>query len=206
MPLLLKQPLSPKRNGLFSSKLFTFRTSRVEHPKISRLMKLVSIRINEYPESKILVFTQYRDTCDMLIDKLSRIENARVAKLIGQSKGGLKQKEQVQLLEDFKGGKYNIIVSTSVGEEGLDIASTDMVVFYEPIPSEIRTIQRRGRTGRKNTGEVYVLVAAGTRDEVSEKTSAKKEEQMKALLDGINDALSKRGPAINRKQLRLDRF
>ena len=182
------------------------RTSRVEHPKISRLMRLVSIRINEYPESKILVFTQYRDTCDMLIDKLSRIENARVAKLIGQSKGGLKQKEQVQLLEDFKGGKYNIIVSTSVGEEGLDIASTDMVVFYEPIPSEIRTIQRRGRTGRKNTGEVYVLVAAGTRDEVSEKTSAKKEEQMKALLDGINDALSKRGPAINRKQLRLDRF
>ena len=182
------------------------RTSRVEHPKISRLMKLVSMKIIESPNSKILVFSQYRDTCDMLIDKLSRIENARVAKLIGQSKGGLKQKEQVQLLEDFKGGKYNIIVSTSVGEEGLDIASTDMVVFYEPIPSEIRTIQRRGRTGRKNTGEVYVLVAVGTRDEVSEKTSAKKEEKMKALLEGINDDLVKKGPALSRKQLRLDRF
>jgi len=182
------------------------RTSRVEHPKISRLMRLVSIKINESPDSKILVFTQYRDTCDMLIEKLSRIEGANVAKLIGQSKGGLKQKEQVQLLEDFKGGKYNVIVSTSVGEEGLDIASTDMVVFYEPIPSEIRTIQRRGRTGRKNTGEVYVLVAVGTRDEISEKTSAKKEEQMKALLDGINDVLAKRGSAVSKKQFRLDNF
>jgi len=182
------------------------RTSRVEHPKISRLMRLVSIKINEFPDSKILVFSQYRDTCDMLVEKLSKIENAHVAKLIGQSKGGLKQKEQVQLLEDFKGGKYNIIVSTSVGEEGLDIASTDMVVFYEPIPSEIRTIQRRGRTGRKNTGEVYVLVAVGTRDEISEKTSAKKEEQMRALLDSINSDLSRKGPAVSRKQLRLDRF
>ena len=169
-------------------------------------MKLVSIKINESPDSKILVFSQYRDTCDMLIDKLSKIEGAHVAKLIGQSKGGLKQKEQVQLLEDFKGGKYNVIVSTSVGEEGLDIASTDMVVFYEPIPSEIRTIQRRGRTGRKNTGEVYVLVAVGTRDEISEKTSAKKEEQMKALLDGINDILAKKGPAVSKKQFRLDNF
>ena len=81
-----------------------------------------------------------------------------------------------------------------------------MVVFYEPIPSEIRTIQRRGRTGRKNTGEVYVLVAVGTRDEISEKTSAKKEEQMKALLDGINDDLAKRGPSVSKKQFRLDNF
>ena len=158
------------------------------------------------PEDVITYDYSVDSNCEMLIDKLSRIEGARVAKLIGQSKGGLKQKEQVQLLEDFKGGKYNIIVSTSVGEDGLDIASTDMVVFYEPIPSEIRTIQRRGRTGRKNTGEVYVLVAVGTRDEISEKTSAKKEEQMKALLDGINDDLAKRGPSVSKKQFRLDNF
>lgn len=182
------------------------RTSRVEHPKISKVMGLVSQKINTDPDGKVIVFTQYRDTCDMLIDKLSRIPNAHVAKLIGQSKGGLKQKEQVQLLEDFRGGKYNTIVSTSVGEEGLDIASTDMVIFYEPIPSEIRTIQRRGRTGRKNSGEVYVLVAKGTRDEVFEKTSKKKEELMKEHLDTINDILRKKSSTMSRKQLRLDRF
>ena len=56
------------------------------------------------------------------------------------------------------------------------------------------------------TAEVYVLVAVGTRDEISEKTSAKKEEKMKALLEGINDDLVKKGPALSRKQLRLDRF
>ncbi len=182
------------------------RTTKVEHPKISKVMSLVSMKVNSDPNGKVIVFTQYRDTCDMIIDRLSRIENVRVAKLIGQANGGLKQKEQVQLLSDFRSGKYNTIVSTSVGEEGLDIASTDMVIFYEPIPSEIRTIQRRGRTGRKNTGEVYVLVALGTRDEVFEKTSQRKEELMKEHLDSINDILRKKGSAGNKRQLNLDRF
>ena len=182
------------------------RESRVEHPKISKLMSEVSRKINNEPDGKVIVFTQYRDTCDMLIEKLSRIQNARVAKLIGQSKGGLKQKEQVQLLTDFRGGKYNVIVSTSVGEEGLDIASTDMVIFYEPIPSEIRTIQRRGRTGRSNDGEVMVLVAKGTRDEVFDSTSKKREMLMRERLSSINDILAKNGSASKKKQMNLDRF
>ena len=182
------------------------RESRIEHPKISRLMSLVSQKINRDPNGRIMVFTQYRDTCDMLIEKLSRINGARVTKLIGQSKGGLKQKEQIKLLDEFRNGVYNVIVSTSVGEEGLDIASTDMVVFYEPIPSEIRTIQRRGRTGRKDVGEVYVLVAVGTRDEVFERTSEKKEELMKQHLETVNDILRKRRANVSGKQLRLDRF
>ena len=46
------------------------------------------------------------------------------------------------------------LVATSIAEEGLDIPEVDLVVFYEPIPSEIRYIQRRGRTGRKTAGNV----------------------------------------------------
>ncbi len=166
-----------------------FDRTNVEHPKISRVMSLVSSKINSGADTRVIVFTQYRETCDMLVDKLSRIENVRVAKLIGQSKGGLRQKEQVSMLEDFRSGKYNVIVSTSVGEEGLDVTSTDMVIFYEPVPSEIRTIQRRGRTGRKNVGEVYVLVAKGTRDEVFESSSKRKEEQMIANIRKLDMSL-----------------
>ena len=182
------------------------RTTKVEHPKISKVMTMVSNKINTDPNGKIIVFTQYRDTCDMIVDRLSRINGVNVTKLIGQANGGLKQKEQVQLLSDFRSGKYNVIVSTSVGEEGLDITSTDMVIFYEPIPSEIRTIQRRGRTGRKNEGEVCVLVAKGTRDEVFENTSKKKEELMKENLDNINAVLMRKGAVKNKRQLNLDKF
>jgi len=183
-----------------------FNRTNVEHPKISRVMSLVSSKINSGADTRVIVFSQYRETCEMLVEKLSKIENVRVAKLIGQSKGGLKQKEQVSMLEDFRSGKYNVIVSTSVGEEGLDVTSTDMVIFYEPVPSEIRTIQRRGRTGRKNMGEVYVLVAKGTRDEVFENSSKRKEEQMISNLKKLDFSLRNNFGYRHNVQTKLGEF
>lgn len=164
--------------------------SKIEHPKVSKLMSLVSQILNSDNSAKVMVFTQYRDTCDLLVEKLSTIDGANVGKLIGQSNGGLRQKEQIGILDEFRNGIRNVIVATSVGEEGLDIASTNAVIFYEPVPSEIRTIQRRGRTGRKNDGEVYVLVAKGTMDEVFENSSKKKEDQMRSRLEKLNKELS----------------
>ncbi|MCL2149283.1 MAG: DEAD/DEAH box helicase family protein, partial [Methanomassiliicoccaceae archaeon] len=108
--------------------------SRIEHPKVSKLMSLVSQILSSDPSSKVMVFTQYRDTCDVLVEKLSTIEGASVGRLIGQSKGGLRQKEQIGVLAEFRSGARNVVVATSVGEEGLDVASTNAVIFYEPVP------------------------------------------------------------------------
>lgn len=178
-------------------------SSDVEHPKVSRIMSLVSRVLNSGESSKILVFAQYRETCDILVEKLSHVENAKVTKLIGQANGGLKQKEQIEMLDQFRSGDFNVVVSTSVGEEGLDITSTNAVIFYEPVSSEIRTIQRRGRTGRKNDGEVYVLIAAGTMDEVVESASKKKEALMRQRLETLSRDLQKKRP-VDRRQTEID--
>ena len=53
----------------------------------------------------------------------------------------------------------------NIGEEGLDIAEVNQVIFYDNVPSSIRFIQRRGRTGRKDTGKLVVLIAKNTIDE-----------------------------------------
>ena len=90
-------------------------------------------------------------------------------------------------------------MSTSVGEEGLDVSSTNAVIFYEPVPSEIRTIQRRGRTGRKNDGEVYVLIARGTMDEVFDKSSKRKENDMRSRLERLSVELSRSSPRSERR-------
>ena len=177
--------------------------SNAEHPKIPRVMSIVSRTISEGTGSKVMVFAQYRETCELLASKLENIPGAKVAKLIGQANGGLKQREQIALLESFRAGEFNVVVSTSVGEEGLDISSTDAVIFYEPVPSEIRTIQRRGRTGRKNDGEVYVLIAAGTMDEVVESASKKKEALMRQRLETLSRDLQKKRP-VDRRQTEID--
>ena len=85
----------------------------------------------------------------------------RRARFVGQAKRefdiGMSQEEQSTVLESFRNGEFDVLVATSIAEEGLDIPEVDLVVFYEPIPSEIRYIQRRGRTGRKSAGSVVIL-------------------------------------------------
>ncbi|MFN3527665.1 MAG: ERCC4 domain-containing protein, partial [Candidatus Altarchaeaceae archaeon] len=61
----------------------------------------------------------------------------------------------------------------------------DYVIFYEPIPSEIRTIQRRGRTGRGESGEIIILMTKGTRDEGYYWNAITKEKKMRAYLKKI---------------------
>lgn len=159
---------------------------KVEHPKLSRVMTVVSRQLAEHPGSKVLVFTHYRDTCDLVASKLAKVDGVKVAKLVGQAdrvgEKGLRQKEQVGVLQRFREGEFNVLVATSVGEEGLDVASTDLVVFYEPVPSEIRSIQRKGRTGRRSAGKVVIFMTKNTRDQAYYFSSARKEKAMKSRL------------------------
>ena len=168
----------------------------IEHPKVQEIAIIVEQQLKSKPDSKIIVFTHYRDTSAYISNILENVKNAKPARFIGQAvkngDKGLTQKEQSKIINSFKEGEYNVLIATSVAEEGLDIPSTDLVVFYEPIPSEIRAIQRRGRTGRKTTGKVIILITKGTPDEAYYWASKRKEKQMRYELELIRSKLSKK--------------
>ncbi|MBI88334.1 MAG: hypothetical protein CMB67_04850 [Euryarchaeota archaeon] len=171
------------------------RLSQMEevHSKVSAVRRLVRSRIRRDPGSRVIVFANYRDTVGALDHALSGLEGAKSIQFIGQSSrggsDGLSPKEQIARLEEFRSGEANVLVATSVGEEGLDIPSADLVIFYEPVSSEIRTIQRRGRTGRRRSGEVVVLIARGTRDEGAKDSSKRKEEFMLKAVRRVSRSL-----------------
>jgi Fanconi anemia group M protein len=128
---------------------------------------------------------------DKLLDALGKLDGIRAAKFVGQADRegdeGLTQREQAQVLRKFREGEVNVLISTAVGEEGLDIPNVDLVLFYEAVPSEIRLIQRRGRTGRTRPGRVLVLLAKGTRDEAFYWSAVHKEERMREALRGYGE-------------------
>ena len=173
-----------------------------EHPKLRTLAEILkkelgtddgqtTLQTTRYSDkqdeksSKIIVFTQFRDTLEMIHDKLES-EGIKSAKFFGQGtkdgEKGLTQKEQKEIIKAFRMGEYDVLISTSVAEEGIDIPAVDLVILYEPVPSEVRMIQRRGRTGRKRTGRVKVLITNGTRDEGYYWSSVRKEDNMKNQL------------------------
>ncbi len=172
------------------------RQTDAEHPKLKKAAWVVRDQFLRKPDSKVIVFTHYRETAELMTRELAKIPGLRPARFVGQaSRGtdeGLRQKEQVEILEKFRAGEVNVIVATSIGEEGLDIPQVDLVVFYEPVPSEIRTIQRRGRTGRSARGRVVVLVTTDTRDEVYLYSARRKERRMHLELERLRKELKQK--------------
>jgi ERCC4-related helicase len=165
----------------------------IEHPKIPEIITIVQDQLSTNKNSKIIIFTHYRDTSQYVLKQLEKVPAARPVRFIGQAARendkGLTQKEQIDIIRRFKEGEFNVLIATSVAEEGLDIPSTDLVVFYEPVPSEIRTIQRKGRTARKMPGKVIILIAKGTPDEAYYWSSRQKERKMHSELEVLRSAL-----------------
>ncbi len=174
------------------------------HPKLEKLIQIIKEELEREISSRILVFSNYRDTVKQLTDELNKIDGVEAHWFVGQKSSksdlGLRQKDQIRILEQFKQGHYNILVSTSVGEEGLDVAQCDLVVFYDVVPSEIRAIQRSGRTGRKREGKVIILAARNTRDEGFYWASRAKRGQLNDIIEEVKSELE------GQKQKNLDDF
>ncbi len=159
-----------------------------EHPKLAHVRRIIG---DLAPGEKAIIFSNYRLTGSLLKKSLDALGvESRV--FVGQAKkgeSGMSQKEQKATIAEFRDGLFPVLIATSVGEEGLDIPAVDLVLFYEPVPSGIRSIQRRGRTARHTTGRVIVLITEGTRDVTYRWSSHHKEKRMYRVLDGYRNAL-----------------
>jgi len=197
----VKAVLNLVRDLNFRSALIKTRTLvelRIEHPKLAELRAIVG----EKKEEKVIIFSQYRDSIAKIVEEMNKVPGIKARMFVGQQKKkdtGMSQKKQIEMLKEFENGDFNVICMTSVGEEGLDIPSVGTVIFYEPVPSAIRTIQRKGRTGRHDKGSIIVLVAKGTRDEAYRWTAFHREKSMYRVLDKLKEQ-------FKRKERKLDSF
>jgi len=172
----------------------------IEHSKIPKLKEII-----ESVPGKALIFTSYRDSVDLIFTKLTEL-GISAGILIGKAGvTGLKQKKQIETVQKFRDGLFRVLVATRVGEEGLDIAEVNQVIFYDNVPSSIRFIQRRGRTGRKDTGKLVVLIAKNTIDERYYWIGKRKMLAAKSMGDKMTQVLEK-NQQTESKKTGLDAF
>ena len=176
-----------------------------DHPKVTELIRSIRAALAKGAR-RVMVFTNYRTTAARLVEVLNKVEGVTAVRLVGQASRerdrGLTQKKQTMILDDFRSGAYNVLVATQIGEEGLDIVECDEVIFYDTVPSAIRYIQRRGRTGRKGPGEAIILIAKGTRDEAYYWISQRKEREMANAIRQYVKAQGTQSP----DQVRMEKF
>jgi Fanconi anemia group M protein len=173
-------------------------TKESSHPKLDALVAMLRElfeRASDRPP-RVLVFAQYRDTIQGICDRLET-EGWTVGRFVGQATRdpgdkGMNQREQGQILAAFRSGRFPVLVASSVAEEGLDVPDVDVVVFFEAVPSEIRAIQRRGRTGRSSVGRVVVLLTQETRDVGYQRAEARREQAMGRIVRRLSSAARRR--------------
>lgn len=178
-----------------------------EHPKIEALRKIIEKEFQKNEKAKIIVFSQFRETARILCKTVNSIRGIKAKIFIGQAKkaiegkdgkksgeiSGLSQKEQKKIIREFSNGEINVLCATSIGEEGLDIPEVNVVVFYEPVASAIRAIQRAGRTARLMKGKLIMLITKKTRDEAYFYASRAREKKMHSAISSIKEKLQNIG-------------
>ncbi|KAL6891141.1 P-loop containing nucleoside triphosphate hydrolase protein [Trichoderma longibrachiatum] len=162
----------------------------VGHPKLTALADCVLNHFMDKGEStRVIVFSEYRDSAEEIV----RMFNAhrpliKATVFVGQADGkrgeGMKQKQQIETIERFKTGAYNVLVATSIGEEGLDIGQVDLIVCYDSSASPIRMLQRMGRTGRKRAGNIALLLMRGKEEEQFAKSKDNYEKMQRLICEG----------------------
>ncbi|GAV57775.1 Helicase_C domain-containing protein/ResIII domain-containing protein [Cephalotus follicularis] len=138
-------------------------------PKLTKLLEVLvdHFKTKDPRNSRVIIFSNFRGSVRDIMNALANIGDlVKATEFIGQSSGkalkGQSQKVQQAVLEKFLAGGYNVIVATSIGEEGLDIMEVDLVICFDANVSPLRMIQRMGRTGRKHDGRVVVLACQGS--------------------------------------------
>ncbi|ELZ70339.1 DEAD/DEAH box helicase [Haloferax volcanii] len=178
------------------------------HPKFRKTRILLAETLGIQNGERVIVFTESRDTAEALTEFLS--ESFSVRRFVGQGdregSDGMTQNEQQETLDKFRNGEFEVLVSTSVAEEGLDVPEVDLVLFFEPVPTAIRSIQRKGRTGRQADGRVVVLLAEDTRDEAYFWISRRREKTMQNELRDLKGAADDLEAELDPSQRDLSAF
>ncbi|TET10828.1 MAG: DEAD/DEAH box helicase [Candidatus Thorarchaeota archaeon] len=199
----VKDLLSRPEFSQFENLLEALIAKGYRHPKADAILEIVSDQLSVDLDSRILIFTRFRDTAVEVKETLEQLDSVRASRFVGQSSRGsdkgFSQKKQVEILDGFRNNEYNVLVATQVGEEGLDIPECNLVVFYDCVPSVVPYIQRRGRTGRRSPGRVVIFVAKGTHDEFYHWSVINK---LKKMPKALKEAESEE----DEKQTSLDEF
>uniref|UniRef100_A0A8C9MX61 RNA helicase n=1 Tax=Serinus canaria TaxID=9135 RepID=A0A8C9MX61_SERCA len=166
---------------------------RYENPRLAKLEGILREHFQPLGTSRGIVFTKTRQSAHSLLSWLQSTatlcgQHIRAAVLTGAGYSNqtrhMTQNEQQDVIKQFRQGALNLLFSTSVAEEGLDIPECNIVVRYGLMTNEIAMMQARGRARAENS--VYsVLAKANTREVTRELLNEDLVELMKKAIQAV---------------------
>jgi ATP-dependent RNA helicase RhlE len=101
--------------------------------------------LKEYPEKKFIVFARTKVRVERIVAAMARVTVNSEA-----LHGGIEQNDRFAILDRFRSGENNVLITTDVACRGIDIPDMDYVVNYDLPDNPENYVHRCGRTGRGN--------------------------------------------------------
>ncbi|XP_014893336.1 ATP-dependent RNA helicase DHX58 [Poecilia latipinna] len=143
---------------------------RYENPKMAKLESTLLGQFGPDVQSRGILFSRTRRSTRCLLDWVQKnrtLQKAgiKAAILTGAGNGitYMTQNEQADTIRNFRNGILNLLISTSVAEEGLDIPECNLVVRYGLLTNEIAQQQASGRA-RARDSQYSVVAQKGGRE------------------------------------------
>lgn len=123
--------------------------------------------------SRIIVFVERRMTAERICRRLQEDPDTSSLNpefIVGMSSGGISKERQQDIMKKFRDGTCQVLIATSVLEQGIDVAACNVVICFDGVKSIKSIIQSRGRA-RKQAASFIVFVSTEGRSRVNELTS-----------------------------------
>lgn len=141
------------RLGRFDLKGFKYNNVYDAVYNNEKLMDMVVEIVKKHKGSGIVIFTERVEVCLKLFEFLKRSGIN-----VGITYGGFEDNARLNILEDFKNKNIDVLVTTVILDEGVDVPSISGVIFMTSGKSLVRILQRVGRGVRKEDGKDSVII------------------------------------------------
>ena len=137
--------------------------ARIDNPLLLRLEEILEQNFQQVPSSKGIVFVETKNEATSIhrwITLRPKLRNIRADVITGQTRDTgrrMTKAEQNASLEGFRRDSFNLVVSTSVLEEGLDVPACNLVIKYQKVTSEIAQLQSRGRARARHSQSFTIV-------------------------------------------------
>uniref|UniRef100_A0A7N6FLH4 RNA helicase n=1 Tax=Anabas testudineus TaxID=64144 RepID=A0A7N6FLH4_ANATE len=164
-----------------------------ENDSLSKLRTKILQEFSSRKEARGIIFTKTRRSAIALSQWIQ--ENPKFADIGVKASyviGGGDQSvvkpmtsaEQRDVLNKFRTGKVNLLIATTVAEEGLDIAACNFVIRYGLVTNEIAMIQAKGR-GRAEDSSYTLVEVKNTGVAEKESVNEYRQKMMDKAIDKI---------------------
>ena len=165
------------------------RLPKVPNPALQKMESILEQHFEEKPASKAIIFVRTKKHAAAICEWIPKLLissrlgiNPRV--VTGHTRNvstGMTQVEQEEAIKSFHNGKCNVLVATSVAEEGIDVPACNLVIRYQHVSNEIAKAQSIGRARATGNSEGYTILSSD-----SKKTTRElKNEELLALVDRV---------------------